>query len=114
MGRMFFAKTAVFRKLKLVRRGPFVLCRCIISSFAFRTCKGNNYSHLPTPLPYSIISLTTPAPTVLPPSRMANRSPSSMAMGVISSPVIVTLSPGMIISTPSGRFNIPVTSVVLK
>ena len=37
---------------------------------------------------YSIISLTTPAPTVRPPSRMAKRSPASMAIGVISSPVM--------------------------
>ena len=32
-----------------------------------------------------MISVTTPDPTVLPPSRIANRSPSSIAIGVISS-----------------------------
>src|SRR5437667_1502711 len=33
---------------------------------------------------YSMISATTPEPTVLPPSRMANLSPLSMAIGWIS------------------------------
>ena len=45
---------------------------------------------------------TTPAPTVRPPSRMAKRSFSSMAIGTISSTSIVTLSPGITISVPSG------------
>ena len=63
---------------------------------------------------YSMISVTTPEPTVLPPSRIAKRRPSSIAIGVISSTVITTLSPGMHISVPSGRDRSPVTSVVLK
>ncbi len=37
-----------------------------------------------------------------------------MAIGAPSSTVISTLSPGMTISTPSGRFAAPVTSVVRK
>ena len=57
---------------------------------------------------------TTPEPTVLPPSLIANLSPSSIAIGVISSISICTLSPGMHISVPSGNFRSPVTSVVLK
>jgi len=57
---------------------------------------------------------TTPAPTVRPPSRMAKRRPSSMAMGLISSAESLTLSPGMTISTPSGNWHWPVTSVVRK
>jgi hypothetical protein len=61
---------------------------------------------------YSNISVIVPAPTVRPPSRIANRLPFSIATGVISSPVIVVLSPGITISTPSGSFNTPVTSVV--
>ena len=64
--------------------------------------------------PYSIILATTPEPTVLPPSLIANLSPSSIAIGVISSISICTLSPGMHISVPSGNFRSPVTSVVLK
>src|SRR5208283_1361347 len=63
---------------------------------------------------YSNISVTTPAPTVLPPSRMANRSSFSIAMGAIISTDIVTLSPGITISIPSGSVATPVTSVVLK
>ena len=52
---------------------------------------------------YYRIFVTTPAPTVRPPSRMANRRPSSIAMGVIRLMVIRMLSPGITISTPSGR-----------
>jgi hypothetical protein len=63
---------------------------------------------------YSMISETTPDPTVRPPSLMANRRPWSMAIGWISSISIWTLSPGMTISTPSGSLATPVTSVVRK
>ena len=63
---------------------------------------------------YSMIEATVPDPTVRPPSRIAKRRPSSIATGWISSTVISTLSPGMHISTPSGRSQTPVTSVVLK
>lgn len=63
---------------------------------------------------YSIIEVATPEATVRPPSRMAKRSPSSIAMGVISSILICTLSPGITISTPSGRPMTPVTSVVRR
>jgi len=50
---------------------------------------------------YAMTLLTTPAPTVLPPSRIANRVPSSRAIGAISSTSILTLSPGITISVPS-------------
>lgn len=63
---------------------------------------------------YSVIVATTPAPTVRPPSRIENLVPSSIAIGAISSTVISMLSPGITISTPSGRLQIPVTSVVRK
>ena len=63
---------------------------------------------------YSAISVTTPAPTVRPPSRIANRSSFSIAIGMISSIAIVTLSPGITISTPLGSVHTPVTSVVRK
>ena len=70
------------------------------------------------PLPpvgnYSSMPITTPEPTVRPPSRIAKRRPFSIAMGVISSTFMSTLSPGMHISTPSGRVMTPVTSVVRK
>src|SRR5690348_15473720 len=63
---------------------------------------------------YLRILVTRPAPTVRPPSRIANRRPSSIAIGAMSSTVISVLSPGMTISTPSGRAMCPVTSVVRK
>ena len=63
---------------------------------------------------YLMISVTCPAPTVLPPSRIAKRRPLSIATGTINFTVIVTLSPGMIISRPVGNSISPVTSVVRK
>ncbi len=63
---------------------------------------------------YSMMEATTPEATVLPPSRIAKRSPCSIAIGVMSSMLILVLSPGMHISVPSGRCTVPVTSVVLK
>src|ERR1043165_4854156 len=72
---------------------------------------------------YFKIFVTTPAPTVppphppptrRPPPRIAKRSCSSIAIGVISSIVIFVLSPGITISTPAGSSTLPVTSVVRK
>ena len=63
---------------------------------------------------YSLTAITTPEPTVRPPSRIAKRRPFSIAIGVISSTSMSTLSPGMHISVPSGRVMTPVTSVVRK
>src|SRR5262249_15605119 len=66
------------------------------------------------PIAYLMTLVTAPAPTVRPPSRIAKRRPSSMAIGWISSTVISALSPGMTISTPSFSSTTPVTSVVRK
>src|ERR1700722_3715096 len=63
---------------------------------------------------YSMISVTAPAPTVWPPSRMAKRKPFSRATGVMRVTSQLTLSPGITISTPCGSFTSPVTSVVRK
>jgi len=68
----------------------------------------------PEPFAYFKILVTRPAPTVRPPSRMAKRRPSSMAMGAISSTVISVLSPGITIWVPSAKVMAPVTSVVRK
>ena len=65
-------------------------------------------------VPYSMTLMTTPEPTVRPPSRIAKRRPSSMAMGLIRVISMSTLSPGMTISTPSGSLMSPVMSVVRK
>src|SRR6516162_3603988 len=64
--------------------------------------------------PYWRISAIVPAPTVWPPSRIANRNPFSMATGVINSMVRLTLSPGITISVPAGNSATPVTSVVRR
>ena len=58
--------------------------------------------------------VTTPEPTVRPPSRMANRTLASMAIGEINSTLSFTLSPGMHISASPSRLAVPVTSVVRK
>jgi len=71
-------------------------------------------SGTPAVCPYANISVTVPAPTVRPPSRIANRNPLSMATGVISSTSRFALSPGITISVPSGICATPVTSVVRK
>jgi len=95
----------------------FVACRGVVAILALRTLHGDYYPiHLFTSLrsDYSKISVMTPAPTVRPPSRMANRNSFSIAIGVIKATLIVTLSPGITISTPSGNVTSPVTSVVLK
>jgi hypothetical protein len=48
-------------------------------------------------LGYLRILMTRPAPTVRPPSRIANRNPSSIAIGAINWTVISVLSPGITI-----------------
>jgi hypothetical protein len=63
---------------------------------------------------YLSIALTTPAPTVRPPSRIVKRWPTSMAIGAMSLMPSATLSPGITISVPSGSSTVPVTSVVRK
>ncbi len=72
------------------------------------------FSKRPPCSDYSVMAATMPAPTVRPPSRIAKRSFSSMAIGTISVTSTVTLSPGMTISVPSGSVTMPVTSVVRK
>ena len=100
------------------------LCRVSGKPFGRPRPADSNYSVRPFgllistfsfgPTPYFIIFATTPEPTVRPPSRMAKRSFSSIAIGTISSTSIETLSPGITISVPSGSCTIPVTSVVRK
>ena len=136
-------ETAVFLVLQFVRGRALVLRRGIISPLALGTSQSYDLSHgFPllryrlqkefTPrraeLPffhgsvermghgptYSRMSEMTPAPTVRPPSRIANRNSFSIAIGVINSTVNCTLSPGITISTPEGNVTTPVTSVVRK
>src|SRR5262249_47603825 len=86
--------------------------RCLRLTFP-GTSRGGGPSG-PPPTCYLTIFVTRPAPTVRPPSRIAKRRPSSMAIGWISSTFISVLSPGITISVPSGRLTTPVTSGVRK
>ena len=110
------------------RRAPLdALAGAVVPRFALRALERNELprrtsllSHVSSPsqnalsaVSYSITWATTPAPTVRPPSRMANFSSFSMAIGVISSISIAALSPGMHMSL-SRSFAVPVTSVVRK
>jgi hypothetical protein len=63
---------------------------------------------------YFIIFVTTPAPTVFPPSLMAKFKFWLIAIGVINFTLNFPSSPGITISVPDGRVTSPVTSVVLK
>ena len=119
-------------KLQPIGRSFLILSRNVVAAFAFVTLKDNviawhnsnpdstfnrTYRSYKSYMSYSIYSITSetvPAPTVRPPSRIANRSPFSIAIGAINSISIATLSPGITISTPAGNAATPVTSVVRK
>ena len=104
-------------ELHAVRVVTPILCGCVGTLSAICTTQGNDYPSACLSLghdDYSITLVTTPDPTVLPPSRMANRSPFSRTMGEMSFSDISMLSPGMTISTPSGNWISPVTSVVRR
>jgi len=77
----------------------------------FRT-NGGRFARPPSA--YSTICVTTPAPTVRLPSRIAKRACSSSAIGLLSSIVSSALSPGITISAPSPSWTVPVTSAVRK
>ena len=84
--------------------GPHAVSMQALHS-VFKTRQRSNYSR---------IFVTTPEPTVLPPSRIAKRTFSTIAIGLPSVTCMVTLSPGMHISAPPNSDDSPVTSVVLK
>jgi len=123
----------VLHHLKTIRGHALVSRRRIIPTLAFTTRHYDKFSRhpdssnfprnidsakkaIPAGSPfrqnYSRILTTVPAPTVRPPSRMANRIFSSMATGWINFTIMFTLSPGITISVPSGKVTSPVTSVV--
>src|SRR4029077_13842815 len=94
-----------------------VFRRCVIAVLAIPALQRDDLAHrliLSRSARYSMISVTAPAPTVCPPSRMANRKTFSSATGVISDTSQLTLSPGINISTPCGSVTFSVTSVVRK
>jgi len=109
--------------LQTIRMLLLVFCRRVVAVLTVPALQRNDFPHHPspffktfclTPENYSMISVTAPAPTVWPPSRIANRNPFSSATGVINDTSQLTLSPGITISTPSFSFTSPVTSVVRK
>src|SRR5206468_8042367 len=106
MSRMFPAEATELAEFQPIGRLLLVLRRAVVAPLALGAGERDDIAH------YSTTSDTVPAPTVRPPSRIANRAPFSSATGAINSPLIVVLSPGITISTPSGRFSVPVTSVV--
>jgi len=77
--------TAKLIQLQPSRRILFVFRRYVIAFFALGALQNyiisRHYFNLL--FIYSTISETVPAPTVLPPSRMANLSPFSIAIGAI-------------------------------
>jgi hypothetical protein len=121
MRSVFLATRTILVELKTVRVITTVLLSRVIAFLAVVTLKCDDrsnvflfgcHTNLPAFSAYSMILVTTPAPTVRPPSRMANFEPCSNATGTISSTVRFTLSPGITISTPSGSVMSPVTSIV--
>ena len=120
MGRMLPAARAVFLQFHAARVITTILLSSIVPLFAIATLQRNHWadifflgSHSITLLStYSMILVMTPAPTVKPPSRIANFEPCSNPTGTINSTVRFTLSPGITISTPAGRLMFPVTSIV--
>ena len=109
--RVLLAGPAVLAQLEALGRLLPVLRRAVVPALTVEARERNNVSHKALSR-YARISVIVPAPTVRPPSRIAKREPFSMATGVINSPVMSVLSPGITISTPSGRWSEPVTSVV--
>src|SRR5919199_6877680 len=125
--RVMPAPRAELPQLDAVRGVAPVLTRVVVPALALLARQRHQLSHNSPPnhrggrrparrtsSGYSIIWVTTPAPTVLPPSLMAKFNPSSIAIGEISSTSITVLSPGITISTPSSSRISPVTSVVRK
>jgi len=108
----------ILHTLKLLSVSTLNSILLILTNFkiTLNNCPGvyiSYYLYIPN-LFYSIIFVILPAPIVLPPSLIANLSPSSIAIGVIKFTSISVLSPGIIISIPVGSATFPVTSVVLK
>jgi hypothetical protein len=82
MGNVFPAELAEFTPLESIRIVLLILHGRIVPLLANGTSQINDFSHLNAPMLscdssqiYARISVTTPEPTVLPPSRTANRNP---------------------------------------
>ena len=105
---------AVLVELKAVRIIALVLARCIRPLLALGACELQRGSVLC--LRHLLLGDLRDRAGANGAAAFANREAltTSMAIGVMSSTVISTLSPGMIISAPAGRPIDPVTSVVRR
>src|SRR6266705_2090504 len=113
VGSVFAAKPTILATLQPLRIVLLVLHRGIIAPLAVGTGQCNDLPHeRPLPDPYARMAVTMPEPTVLPPSRIAKRSPWSIAIGEIRSAVIVTLSPGSTLCRPPSSFVSTYTSAL--
>src|SRR5262249_20767934 len=107
MRSLFPARIAELLGLHTFRMLLLVLRRGVIAILALTALQRNDFPHRSNPFlqsrlvnqNYSMISVTAPAPTVWPPSRIAKRKPFSRATGVIKLTSQLTLSPGITIST---------------
>jgi hypothetical protein len=82
MGNVFPAELAELISLQPIRIIFLIFHGGVVPLFTDRACQINDLSHLNSPTLscdshqiYARISVTTPEPTVLPPSRTANRNP---------------------------------------
>ncbi len=128
MCRVLAAAVAELLELETASGRLLVLRRRVVPLLAIRALQCHDFAHffilpqgsqpacrrLRLSFPYFSISVMVPAPTVRPPSRMANLRPFSIATGVCSSISRLMLSPGITISVPAGSLAVPVTSVVRK
>jgi len=120
MSRVLPATRTILLQFHATRIVTAIFLGGVVPLFAITTLQRNDRSdifflgsHSITLLStYSMILVMTPAPTVNPPSRIANFEPCSNPTDTISSTVRFTLSPGITISTPAGRLMFPVTSIV--
>ena len=89
---VLITRSTILFELYTLRMQALVLCRNVVAAFTHRACQDNLVSHGSTPFPdlysYSITLVTTPAPTVRPPSRIAKRSSSFIAIALCSDTVI--------------------------
>src|SRR2546428_8827199 len=89
---MFATKRAILATLQPLRIVLLVLHRGIIAPLAVGTGQCNDLSHAqPLEDPYARMAVTMPEPTVLPPSRIAKRSPWYISIAGIRSTSTVTL-----------------------
>src|SRR3989344_154621 len=96
--------------------GTFGVRKRTNSLYSFAICWKNIWLEGRCFYAYSYFSIlvTTPAPTVLTPSRIANRKTCSIDIGCSNLTLKVTVSPGITISLSAGSSTSPVTSVVRK